>query len=128
TQHYVHAAQNHHHVGNDMTHTHVLEDRQVDQARRPDAVAIRIWPTVADQIKAKLAFRRFDAAVRFAGLGPEPARLRLRIDDRAGRNVAEGLFQNLEGLAHFQGPKHIPIVSVAVLPERHAERKAIVDA
>ena len=111
-----------------MPHAHVFQDRQVDKARRPDAVAIRIRPAVADEIKAELAFGRFDAAVSFAGLGPKPANLRLWVDDRAGRNVAQGLFQNLQGLAHFQEPNHVPIESVSLLAQWHTERKAVVNA
>src|SRR5207247_8854961 len=85
-------------------------------------------PAVADEIKAKLTFRPFDAAIRFAGLGPKPANLRLWIHNRPGRNVAQGLFKDFQGLAHFQEPNHVPIESVSLLAQWHAEGKAVVDA
>ena len=50
---------------------HIFQNRQVDQARRPHPIAIRIRPAVADQIKTKFALRRFNAPVRLARLRPE---------------------------------------------------------
>src|ERR1035438_9081682 len=72
-EHNVHAAENDHGVGNPVAEAHVFEHRQIDEARRAHAVAIRIRRAVADQIKSELAFRAFDAAINFARLRTEAA-------------------------------------------------------
>src|SRR5688572_7824867 len=66
-QHNIHAAENDDDVRDVMPKAHVFEQRQVDEARRADAIPIRIRRAVADEIKAEFAFGSFDAAVRFAG-------------------------------------------------------------
>src|ERR1044071_5687470 len=88
-QYNVHAAQNHHHVRDDVTQAQIFENRQINETRRAHPITIRIRPTVAEEIKTKFAFRGLDTGVRFARLGAESANLRLGIHDRAGRNVAQ---------------------------------------
>src|ERR1022692_1247477 len=79
TENNVHAAEDDHGVGNPVAEAHVFQNRQVDETRRAHAVTIWIRRAVADDVKAQLAFRRFDAAINFAGLWAEAAQLRLRI-------------------------------------------------
>ena len=82
------AAQNDHHVGDGVTETHVLENREVDETRRAHPIAIRIRAAVADQIKAELALGRFDSTVGFAGWRTKGADFHFRIHDRASGQFA----------------------------------------
>src|SRR5438105_9936342 len=106
-----------------MPYAHVLEDGQIDQARRTDVIAIRTRRAVADEIKAQFAFWGFDPPISLAGLWLEGAQLRFGIHDGSGGDVFEGLVQNLQRLAHFQHSNHIPIIAIAVVAERDTKIK-----
>src|ERR1035438_5840935 len=111
-----------------MPEAHVLENGQIDEARRAHPIAIWLGRAIADKIEAQLPFRRFDATVSFARFGSEPAQLRLRINNRSFRDVAQSLLKDLEGLAHLQDPDHIAVVNIPMVSERHAEVEPVVDA
>ena len=66
SHHDIDAAKDHHDVGDGVAEAHVFQDRQINEARRTHAITIRIRAAVADQIETELAFRSFDAAIRFA--------------------------------------------------------------
>ena len=66
SHHDIDAAENDHHISDSVTEAHVFQHGEIDEARRTNAVAIRIWRAVADQIKSQLALRAFDPPVRFA--------------------------------------------------------------
>ena len=76
-------------VGDGVAEAHVLEDGEVDEGGRADAVAVGIRAAVADEIETEFALRALDAAVGLAGFRAEAAELRLRVHDRAGGKVAE---------------------------------------
>src|SRR5204862_6275206 len=127
-EHDVDAAENYDHVGDRMADAHIFENRQVDEAGRTHAIAVRVRRAVANYIKAEFTLGRFDAAVGFADLRPEVAKLGLGINDRPFGNVFERLLQNFQRFAHFQNTDHVAVVNVAVLTDRHAKFEAVIDA
>src|SRR5208282_1981279 len=126
-EHNINAAQDNDDIRNGMAEAHVFEDRQVDKTGRADAITPGRRPAVADEVKAQFTFGRFNAAVGFAGFGPEIAKFDFGIQDRSGGNVMQGLAENAEGFAHFENPHHVTIKNVPPLSERHAEFEAIVN-
>src|ERR1041385_4673633 len=110
-----------------MSEAHVFEHSQVDQARRANAVTIRIRAAIADQIEAEFALGSFDAAVRFAGLRSESTKLRLRIHDWTFGDFRERLVENLQRLAHFEDANHVAVEHITVLADGHAEIETVVD-
>src|SRR5271155_1649570 len=66
----INAPQNHHHIRDVVTEAHILEHREVDQARRPHPVTVRVRRAVTDQIETQLPLRRFNPCIGFAHLGP----------------------------------------------------------
>ena len=107
---------------------HVLEDREVDEGRRPHAVSVGVGPAVADEIKADLALGPLDASVGLARLRAESPQLGLRVHDRAAGNVAQRLAQDPDRLPHLEDAHHVPVVGVAVVAQRHPESEAGIDA
>src|SRR5205823_1389928 len=95
-------AKNDHNVPNQVPQAHVFQNCQIDEARGPHAITIRIRRAVANQIKSELPLGRFDPAVSFARFGPESPQLRFRINDRAFRYLLQGHLQNLDRFAHLQ--------------------------
>src|SRR5213593_2367770 len=51
----IHAPEDDDYIGHSLAETHVFKDGQVDEAGRPDTIAIGIWRTIADEIKTQLA-------------------------------------------------------------------------
>ena len=111
-----------------MAEAHVFENRQVDEARRAHAIAIRIRRAVADEIEAELAFRRFDAAISFARFRTEAAQFRFRINDRAVGNFRAAPAAEFSRTRAFPDAHHVAVINVAVIAERNAEFEAVVDA
>src|SRR4051812_20998955 len=101
-----------------MTEAQVLKHSEINEAWRANAIPIRIWRTIADQIKSELAFWSLNSTVRFANGRPKCAHFYFWIHNRAGRNLPERLLQNLHALAHLQRPHHQAIVRIAVLAQR----------
>jgi hypothetical protein len=69
----VDGAEDDHGVGDGVAEAHVLEDGEVDEGGRADAVAVGVRAAVAEEIETDLALRALDAAVGFAGLRAEAA-------------------------------------------------------
>ena len=49
-EHNVHAAENHNDIRDAMAEAHVFQNRDINEARRPHSIAIRIGPAVADDV------------------------------------------------------------------------------
>src|SRR5581483_6553078 len=111
-----------------LAQAHILQNRQVNKAGRPDTIAIRIRRTIADQEESQLSLGSFNSAVGFAGFRTKTTQLRFGIHDRTGGNIAQGGFEDLERLPHFQYANHITVVNIAMIAQGHAKRKSIVDA
>src|ERR1051325_1828386 len=119
--HDIDAAEDYHYIGDGVTETQVLQHGEINEARRTNAITIWVRGAVADQKKPELTFWSLDPTVCFANRRTECAHLHFWIDDRAGRNLHERLFQDLHGLAHFQRSHHQAIVCVAMFSERDSE-------
>src|SRR5579884_956770 len=128
SQNNVHTAKNDHRVSDRLAEAHVFQNGQVYKAGRTHTITIWIGRTVADEIKTEFAFRAFDAPVSFTSLWPKTANLRFGVHDRPFRNIAQGLVQNLQRLAHLQNADHVTVEHVAVLAKRNAKIKPVVDA
>src|SRR5271170_5037973 len=126
--HDVDTAQGDHRVRDVAAEAHVFKDSEMDKARRTHAVAVGVGRSIADEIKAELALRRFNAPIGLAWLGAQAAQFGLRIHDRTGWYAVDRLFQDFERLAHLEDSQHIAIVNVAMLAQRYAKIEAAVDA
>src|SRR5436305_2045455 len=104
--HNIDASENNHYIGNGVTEAHIFENRKIDETRRTHTITIRVRSTVTDQIKTELAFGCFNAPISFADRRAKGANFHLRVDDGAGKNLLECLFQNSDALAHFQYAHH----------------------
>ena len=111
----VDAAKNYHYVGNGVAEAKILEDREINKARWPHSIPIRIRAAVTDEIESELAFGRFNAAVRFAHRRTKCAKLHLWIHDRPRLNLRECLLQDGQALVHFEHTQHQAIVSITML-------------
>src|SRR5947207_2318175 len=124
----IHTAKDHHYVRYCLPEAKVLQNRQVDKARRAHSVTIGISGTVADQIKTKLALRTFDAPIGFSNRWFEGADFHLRVHDRACGDLRKRLLQDSDALSHFQDAHHQSVVAIAMFPERHSEFEAGVES
>src|SRR5437899_363843 len=128
SQHDIHAAEDDDDIGYGLAEAHIFQDGQIDKARWTDAVAIRVRCSIANEVEAQLAFRRFDSPVRFTDFWAEPAQLRFRIHDRAGRQSRDGLLQDFQRFAHFEDADHVAVINVAVVTQRDTEFEPVVNA
>src|SRR5262249_6477329 len=115
------AAKNYHHVSYSVTEAQVLKHGEIDETRRTNAVTMRVWRAVADQIKSELTFWSFDSTVRFANWRTKCAHFYFWIHNWARCNLRERLLQDLHALAHLQRPHHQAIVCVAMFPKGDPE-------
>src|SRR5436190_12176874 len=111
-----------------MTETKIFENRQVDEARWPDPVTIRIRAAVTDEIKAEFSLGPFDTPIRFARRRLESADLHLRIHNGPSRDLFKGLLQDSKALPHFQRAHHQAIIGIAVVAQRYAKLKAGIES
>src|ERR1700681_2372656 len=121
---------------------------QMRKAGRADLAFVGLVGAVGDQINAKLAFRRLDASVNFAGRNVEALGIKLEVMDQglhralhlatARRNdlvvlerhrtvairraqLYNALFHDAHGLAHFFHADQIAVVTISVLAHRNIE-------
>src|SRR5215471_2393468 len=94
-----------------MAADHFFEGLQIDERWRADVHAIRHYRAVADDVVADFAFGRFDGVI-------DLSRRRLQhftyfTENRAGRNVFDGLQADQARLAHLFYANEIPVIGVA---------------
>ena len=119
SHHDIDAAEDNHDVGHGVAEAKVFQHSQIDEARRADAVTIRIRAAVADQIETELAFGRFDAPVGFADRRTKARIFTFGFMIGPAGNLLERLLQDSDALAHLQRAHHQSIVGVAVFPKRN---------
>src|SRR5687768_8322891 len=95
------------HVGDEVAEAHLPQRLQVDEARRPDADAVRAARAVRDEVAAYLALRPFDGMVVVA---------RGRLDDlrhlgvdRAVGQLLQSLLDDAARLAHLFEPDEVAV-------------------
>src|SRR5690606_29852832 len=119
----VDAADDGHHVGDEMANAHRLQELQVDEARGAVVAPVRLVRTVSHQVHADFAAGRFDAGVHVAHQLHPPRHV---AQPRAAGDGLNGLADDADGFVELVHAHDVAGVNVAVLAYRDVELEPVV--